>query len=164
MKRFLVIAVFAPMLLAGNPNWEYRSVHSDIEVNQAIPNGWEVVKVIPGDLGPVYVMKRNANGTDPEVLFKIDPAYTKHAFKKRIQGKVLLSAIVDQTGNPTDIKIVRSLDPELDESAVSALKQWQFKPGTRNGEPAAISAAVTMTFHIIAGREPRIWFVPVPRF
>jgi protein TonB len=53
---------------------------------------------------------------------------------------------VRSDGRPTDIVLKQSLHPDLDEAAMKALAQWEFKPGTREGKPVPVRVTVTMTF------------------
>jgi TonB family protein len=59
---------------------------------------------------------------------------------------ILMECVVKGDGTVGDIRIVRSLDPELDQAAVDAAKQWQFDPGTREGKPVNVLVAIEMTF------------------
>lgn len=86
--------------------------------------------------------------TDPVVVAEKKPSYTAAAMRQKIQGSIELTAIIDKEGTPTDIKVVRSLDKKygLDEKAVDALKEWRFKPATKDGKPVPILVTVEMTF------------------
>jgi TonB family protein len=66
----------------------------------------------------------------------------------RIQGTVLLEAVVLESGDVDEVKVVRSLDAEhgLDDEAVRALQQWRFEPGTKDDEPVAVRIDVEMSF------------------
>ena len=66
----------------------------------------------------------------------------------RIEGSVRLSAVVLADGKVGEVKVTRSLDSVhgLDESAVKAMKQWEFKPGTKDGKPVAVRVSIDMTF------------------
>ena len=62
----------------------------------------------------------------------------------RLQGTVVLEALVDEQGRVADARVLRSL-PLLDESALAAAKQWEFTPALLNGEPVPV--IVTMEMH-----------------
>jgi protein TonB len=86
--------------------------------------------------------------TLPRVTKEVRPQYTTEAQAQRIEGTVLLDVVVLSDGSVGDVKVTRSLDSVygLDASAVSAMKQWQFAPGTKDGQPVAVRVAVEMNF------------------
>lgn len=101
---------------------------------------------------PVYT--KNDQVSNPVVVVEKKPAYTKAAMEKKIQGAIELSAIIDKEGKPTEIRVVKSLDSEygLDDSAVSALKGWRFKPALKDGEPVRFLVSIEMTFTLRGGK------------
>jgi TonB family protein len=68
--------------------------------------------------------------------------------RAKIQGKVWLEVVVMPDGRPGNIRVVRSLDRTfgLDEEAIKAMRQWRFRPGTRQGEAVAVAVTVEMEF------------------
>lgn len=88
--------------------------------------------------------------TSPTTVRSVNPDYTKAAMTARIQGRVLLDAVVLETGVVGEVTIVESLDKVhgLDAAAVAAMKQWTFEPGTKDGKPVAVRVKVEMTFTI----------------
>ena len=84
----------------------------------------------------------------PVLVKNVKPIYTTEAREKKIQGVIELDAVVLDDGTVGDITITKSLDKTygLDEAAVAALKQWQFKPGKKDGKPVRVLVAVTMSF------------------
>jgi protein TonB len=77
----------------------------------------------------------------PVVLARVTPEYPQEARRRRIEGQVLLRAIVDREGRvEDDVEVVQSVR-ELDEAAVSALRQWRFRPG-RDGEGRAVRVRI----------------------
>jgi TonB family protein len=76
------------------------------------------------------------------------PRYTADARRARIQGVVLLEAIVDEKGNVGEVRVSRSLDREfgLDDEAVATLKQWQFRPATKDGTTIPVLVEVEISF------------------
>jgi protein TonB len=86
--------------------------------------------------------------TLPSVVKQVRPEYTQAARDAQIQGTVLLECVVLADGTVGDVSVTRSLDSKLglDEEAVKAMKQWQFKPGTKDGKPVAVRVQVESTF------------------
>jgi TonB family protein len=68
--------------------------------------------------------------------------------KNRIEGNVGLEAVVKSDGKVGEVKVVQSLDKfyGLDDNAVQAMKQWEFKPGMKDGKAVAVRIHVDMTF------------------
>jgi TonB family protein len=66
----------------------------------------------------------------------------------KIQGSVLLEAVVLTDGSVGDVTVVQSLDPEFgrEQHAVEALRLWTVQPGTRDGAPVRVAVEVQMTF------------------
>ena len=84
----------------------------------------------------------------PVPIHQEKPQYTPAAMAAQIEGAVLLETTVLADGSVGDVKVVRSLDSQLglDQEAVKALKLWTWKPGTRGGQPSAVSVQIEMKF------------------
>jgi TonB family protein len=99
-----------------------------------------------GTGGGVY---RPGNGIDlPRVLREVRPNYTADAMRAKVQGTVLIEAVVLPDGTVGQVQVVRSLDTVfgLDQEAVKAARQWRFAPGTRMGQPVAVLVTIELTF------------------
>ena len=94
------------------------------------------------------VYKPGDGVTLPTVLKEVRPIYTKEAMDARIEGTVLLDAVVLADGTVGNVAVTRSLDTVhgLDGEAVKAMKQWQFKPGMKDDKPVAVQIAVEINF------------------
>lgn len=87
--------------------------------------------------------------TPPRVMTEVKPKYTNDALLRKIQGTVVLEFVVRQNGLPSDIRIVRSLDPGgLDEQAIIAANQWRFEPGRLSGKPVDVQVTLMLDFRI----------------
>ena len=86
--------------------------------------------------------------TLPVPVRQVKAGYTAAAMDARVEGTVLMDAVVLADGKVGDVKVTQSLDTEygLDTQAVEAIKQWLFKPGTKDGKPVAVRVAIEMTF------------------
>src|SRR5262249_17070533 len=85
----------------------------------------------------------------PRLIFKVEPEYSEAARKAKYQGTVLLGLEVNTAGEPQNIKVARSLGLGLDEKAIEAVKQWRFKPGTKDGKPATLQTTIEVTFRLM---------------
>jgi len=83
--------------------------------------------------------------SSPRVVHQVAPEHPAKGF--RISGAVLIGLIVTSKGEPDDVKVVRSLEKDVDQSAVDAVKQWRFEPGTKDGKPVAVKISVEIRFH-----------------
>lgn len=94
------------------------------------------------------VYKPGNGVTLPVVVKKVNAVYTQEAMDARIEGTVGLEVVVKSDGMVGDVKISRSLDSTygLDDQAVKAMKQWQFKPGTKDGKAVAVQVDVMINF------------------
>ena len=74
--------------------------------------------------------------------------YTQEAMQNRIEGTVGLSVVVLANGTVGEVNVIESLDSiyGLDAEAVKAMKQWEFKPGTKDGKSVAVRVAVKIKF------------------
>jgi protein TonB len=61
---------------------------------------------------------------------------------------VELTCVVTPDGRPTEIKVLKSVDPMLDEAAMEALRQWEFLPATKLGEAVPSRMTVEMMFSL----------------
>jgi protein TonB len=68
-------------------------------------------------------------GQGPGVIKRVEPIYPPMARAARIEGQVVLDAIVLDDGSVGEIKVLKSANPMLEQSAIAALKQWRFAPG-----------------------------------
>src|SRR5947207_2704492 len=75
----------------------------------------------------------------PTVTMQVPAHYTSEAMQNRIEGTVTLAVVVKDDGKVGDVKVAESLDSVygLDNEAVKAMKQWEFKPGTKDSKPVA---------------------------
>lgn len=85
----------------------------------------------------------------PQLVFKVEPEYSEEARKAKFSGTVVLFVIVDEKGNPRDLKVVRPLGLGLDEKAIEAVTRWRFKPGYKDGKPVAVAATIEVNFRLL---------------
>jgi protein TonB len=89
--------------------------------------------------------------SNPVPLRTPRPTYTSEAMRAKIQGVVLLEAVVQEDGSVGDVRILRSLDRAygLDQEAIKAAQQWVFRPATdRQGKPVPILVTLELSFAI----------------
>ena len=96
----------------------------------------------PGTPQPVRV---GGSIKAPTQISKVQPVYPAIAQSARVSGVVILEALIGTDGRVVDTRVLRSI-PLLDESAVTAVRQWQYTPTLLNGVPVPVIMTVTVTF------------------
>ena len=79
------------------------------------------------------------------LIQRIEPAYPTLARAARVQGDVVLSAIIDANGEITNLQLV-SGHPMLVPAALAAVRQWRYKPYLLNGQPVEVETTITVIF------------------
>jgi TonB family protein len=84
----------------------------------------------------------------PMALSKSDPAYPADLMKDRVEGTVILYAVIRADGSITDVKVLTSVNERLDASAMEALHRWRFRPGSKENEAVDVEAVVQVPFKV----------------
>ncbi len=90
-------------------------------------------------------VKQGGNVTAALILNQTRPLYPALARQARIQGNVVLHAIIDKEGKVAQLEVI-SGHPLLVQSALDAVKQWRYKPTQLNGDPVEVDTTITVTF------------------
>lgn len=85
--------------------------------------------------------------TPPRVTHQVPPATHPDAHGFSISGVVVVGLVVSSQGEPKDVHVVKSLDKEVDRSAVKAVRQWTFEPAKKGDRPVAVRITVEIRFH-----------------
>ncbi|MEM9290176.1 MAG: TonB family protein [Acidobacteriota bacterium] len=123
-------------------------IEDEIEPEIDIPDS-DIVFDVPAGPPPVEPTGPIRVGGDVQAPVKVsapNPAYTEIARKARIQGVVIVEAIIDKEGDVTNVKVLKGLPMGLDQAAVTAIKKWKFKPATLNGKPVSVYYNLTVSF------------------
>src|SRR5262249_49573407 len=81
------------------------------------------------------------------LIQKIEPKYPALAAQARIQGQVLLKAIISKDGDIKELELV-SGHPMLAPAALEAVTQWHYRPFLLNGEPVEVETSITVNFQL----------------
>ena len=84
----------------------------------------------------------------PAPRIKVDPTYARAAISERIEGEVILSAVIRNDGAVDHVKLIKSVDERLDTAAIAALGKWKFHPALRAGVPVDIEVVVRIPFRL----------------
>jgi protein TonB len=81
---------------------------------------------------------------------KVQPNYPPLARQARIQGQVVLHAVIGKDGSIQNLQLI-SGHPMLAPAAIEAVKQWKYKPYLLNGEPVEVDTEVVVNFTLSGG-------------
>jgi len=84
----------------------------------------------------------------PVVLERVEPDYPESARRARLQGIVILEATITTSGEVRQVRVLKSVNPLLDEAAVRAVRAWRYRPATLNGRAVPVYLTVTVRFGI----------------
>jgi TonB family protein len=101
------------------------------------------VPQIPQFSEPVHLSEEAARGL---LVHSVDPVYPPEAAAQKVQGSVVLQAVIGRDGSVEDLKIVRGYFV-LGRAAIAAVKQWRFQPYMLNGHPAETQTVLTVNFN-----------------
>ena len=82
----------------------------------------------------------------PEKISAPPAQIPDEARRAKVNGVVILQAVIDVDGNVGDVKVIQGLPYGLTEQTIKAVKRWKFKPATLNGEPVPVYYNLTMNF------------------
>jgi protein TonB len=90
-------------------------------------------------------IKQGGQVTAASIITQTHPVYPPLARQARIQGTVVLHAIIDKDGKVAQLEVV-SGHPLLVQAALDAVKQWRYKPTLLNGDPVEVDTTIQVTF------------------
>jgi len=88
--------------------------------------------------------------TEGLILKKVQPTYPPLARSARIQGQVVLQAVIGKDGSIQNLRAI-SGHPMLTPAAIDAVRQWKYKPYFLNGEPVEVDTQITVNFTLAGG-------------
>ena len=134
LRALAVVPVIALALLAfANPKTETAPVSGDNKVYETV----EQMPEFPGGMEEMMkFLQRNIQ-------------YPANAAKNEVEGRVILQFVVEKDGQIGDVKVVRSVDPELDAEAMRVVKSMpNFIPGRQDGKPVAVLYTIPISFKL----------------
>ena len=96
---------------------------------------------------PVPIPAHSPGVTPPTITYRVEPVYPEVAKAARVQGLVVIEAVVNSMGQVVDLRVLRG-HPILARAASDAVSQWRFTPGLLRGKPADVILTVTVAFKL----------------
>jgi TonB family protein len=144
----------------------YTGIEWDISIDPSRfvfepPPGSNQDQIIGGIIGAVPSKAPSAPGAPPPsrvppaITKRIDPAYTDEARQAKLQGIADLYVEITPEGRPQNAQIIEGLGLGLDDQAVTAVQQWQFRAGARTG---VVARSIAVRFRLPQQQGPS-WYV-----
>jgi protein TonB len=108
------------------------------------------VTVAPPPPKPVAHPPRVSRMMEGNLIYKVQPVYPPMARAARIQGPVVLRAIISRSGAIERLQVVGG-HPMLVKAAIDAVSEWRYRPYILNDEPVEVETQVTVNFLLSGG-------------
>ncbi len=100
----------------------------------------------PAPVAPEPI-RRGGSLQQADLIHQVLPSYPPLARQARIQGVVVLEAVINKEGAIETLRVV-SGHPLLNQAAIDAVKQWMYRPTLLNGEPVPVITTITVSFSL----------------
>ncbi len=97
------------------------------------------------DPAPVKRIRVASRIVEANLIHDVAPQYPPEAGRARIEGTVVLLAVIGTDGSVKDVRVENGL-PILAQAAIDAVKQWRYKPYMIDGEPVEVDSRITINF------------------
>ena len=104
---------------------------------------------VTSKITPPGTYRPGGDVTAPVPVYKPEPVYSEMARAAKLQGEVVLSLVIGVDGTASNIQVIHALGLGLDEQAIDTVSQWRFKPGTKDGVPVPVQAAISVNFRLL---------------
>src|SRR6185437_1645841 len=81
----------------------------------------------------------------------VQPQYPQMAKIARVQGPVVLAAVIGKDGTIQNLHVISTASPLLNQAALDAVRQWKYRPYILNGEPVEVDTTITVNFTLSGG-------------
>jgi protein TonB len=134
---------------AGDTAIGALDVGSTTGITGALPTSAPPPEVVPLPPPPQPRVARVGHQgiREPKRVQYIIPEYPEIARNARIEGTVILEAVLDVTGRVQSVRVLRSV-ALLDHAAIAAVRQWRYTPTELNGVPVQVLMTITVTFSL----------------
>ena len=85
----------------------------------------------------------------PKLIHYVEPEFSPSSKEAYVEGTVKISTVITTEGKPTDCRVIHGLSTQEDRTAMDALKQWTFEPGSKSGKQVKVRITVEIDFHLL---------------
>ena len=119
--------------------------NSDIDLLNVAPNSAETVSRPPAPPSAPQRVPVTSTIEAAKLISRIQPIYPPLAIQARIQGRVVLHAIISKEGGVSELQVL-SGHPLLVNAALDAVRQWRYRPTLLNGQAVEVETTITVSF------------------
>ena len=146
MRRVIVATLaLTPMLLHAQANSPAKtqstsSTSSTLQSKLVQPKELIASEADHGVVRTATPFRISTGVTAPKLIstVQIESDYDASPREFSHERKTVVSMVVDATGKPSDLKIVKPINPVMDKNVLAAVSQYRFAPGTLDGEPTIV--------------------------
>lgn len=102
----------------------------------------------PSDLQPEAGPECTTGVTEGHLTKRVTPVYPQQAKMLGQRGTVILGAIIGKNGKISKLAVLESVSPMLDQSALTAVRQWEYTPYSCDGKPVEVNTTITVNFQL----------------
>jgi TonB family protein len=140
-RKFYSLSLNMPNLNSASGSWIIRFAALKPDSS---PSSLAARAAAAGD--PSSATSASADLSAPSATRKVDPAYPLELMRKNVAGTVILYGIIHADGTVGNVRVLRSVDDQLDQFASEAIAKWQFQPATKNGAAVDVEATFWIPF------------------
>lgn len=143
-RRFYSVALNLPNLNSGGGSWIIRFA-------ELRPDSTSSANPFRAD-SPNNPSRSDPNApapaglSQPMAIREVDPAYPLQLMRQNVGGTVIVYGVIRVDGSVGSVRVLRGVDPRLDQFAKEAVAQWKFQPATKNGVPIDVEATFRIPF------------------
>jgi TonB family protein len=146
LNRRVAVWIFVVSLCLGvvRSSAQERDSHSGSQKsddrstdNSKDASGAEPVYTPGGDVKP------------PKLVHYVEPSFSNSSKEAFVEGVVKISTVVTVDGKPVELHVTSGLNTEEDRTALDAVTQWRFEPGTKAGKAVRVKVTVEVDFHLL---------------
>jgi TonB family protein len=142
--RPIIVAtlVLSPMLLhaqANSPATTQTGAASNLHSELVQPKEFAASEADRNNTGTATPLRISTGVGAPKLIYTVEvQADADFSGTPLLERTAVVAMTVDTTGKPTDLKIVRSVNPIMDKNVLAAVSQYRFTPGTLDNQPVSV--------------------------
>lgn len=146
----LLLLLLSPLAISKSPIFNWHPDKDSTDVSEPRPRQAQprLLLAMAEDDVPVKITNEMQ---PPRRLHGGEPTYTDAAREAKVSGSVVLEGVIDKSGQPSNLRVVRGLGYGLDESALEAVGQWKFEPARwkKSGNPVTVFVTIETHFRLL---------------